>query len=571
MEYPPVEMGILVKQRSLHTASLLADIQQDLQVLFTSIQEAILLIQTNGTILAANNVSANWLNCSTEALIGENLFQLLTPSGIPIREWAYEAITKKVIYECDTSFEGHFLHFRLIPVSEGKKIIRLIIMGQDITDHKRAEEQVREFTEQMEHKVRERTRKLEAVNVKLIEDKRRSELLASISRRLMEESRDYTHLLRYITSEISDLIGDTCLIALFTPDLTQIEVLAISDRNVDSLPRRQSQLLHRAISVETNPIASKILKGERFSAVGISKDRGAEILPAEFAAQLREDGLVALEVFPLHSGDKPLGMLAMSRDNGSPYSVDEISFIGNLVSSVSLAIQNARLFEQLTENQAQLRGLSQQLVQLQEEQFSYLAEELHDSIGQDMTAINVNLSILRTLLPGNISDGVLTRLTDTEKLVVESIKHMRSAMSELRPPMLDKYGVTAALYWYCEEFQRRTQIQVNINDQYMKNMRLPSEIEIALFRIVQEALNNVTKHAKASKIGIELFEEDGKVMMAVTDNGRGFDLKSLKDRKLQHWGIPLMQERARAINGEFLIRSVPGQGTQIVVRVRRGS
>jgi two-component system sensor histidine kinase UhpB len=135
--------------------------------------------------------------------------------------------------------------------------------------------------------------------------------------------------------------------------------------------------------------------------------------------------------------------------------------------------------------------------------------------------------------------------------------------------MLDEYGLVAALHWYGGEFHRRTEIQVNINDLYMKSLRVPAEIEIALFRIAQEALNNVAKHANATQVDIELFGEDGNIMMAITDNGQGFDAKINNVLKLQHWGVPLMRERARAINGEFLLRSVPGQGTQIVVRVRK--
>jgi signal transduction histidine kinase len=565
-------MNILNRpHRSLHTASLLANVQQDLQILITSISESILLIEANGTIIVSNDISAQWLKRSADELADENLFTLLTPYGIPIREWVHEAISKKTIFECDANFGERCLHFRLIPVSEGNKITRLIIIGQDVTEHKQAEEQVREFTEQMERKVRERTKELEALNQKLIEDKRRSEIRASLSQYLMQESRDYNRLLEHITTEISDLIGDTCLIALFTSDLTQMEVRAITDRDLDSLRQQREQLLNRAISVETNAIASKILKGERYSARGISKENGAKLFPAEFAEQLGRNGLSVLEVFPLRSGDLALGMLAVAREYGNPYSDDEISFIGSFLSSIALAIQNARLFEQLTESQNQLRGLSQQLVQIQEDQFSHLAEELHDRVGQDMTAININLNILRTLLPRDVPEGVITRLADTEKLVIESVKRVRSIMSELRPPMLGQYGLTAALYWYCEEYHHRTEIQVDINDRYMRNSRLPSEIEIAMFRIAQEALNNVAKHANASKIDIELFEEEGSTMMAITDNGSGFDTKVQGSQTLEHWGVPLMQERARAINGEFLLRSVPGQGTQIVVRVRKGT
>ena len=553
--------------RSIHTGNLLANIQQDLEILFTSTLESILLIEAKGTILAANDVSAKWLNRSAESLTGENLFQSLTPFGIPIREWVHEAVGKKTIYESDVHFGERFIHVRLIPITSGDKVRRLIVIGQDITEHKQAEKQVREFTGQMELKVRERTKELEALNRKLAEDKQRAELQASLSHHLMQDTQDFGHLLEHITTEISDLVGDTCLIALFATDLTFIRVQAITDRSAKSTTRQRTHLLNRTISVEGNVIASSILKGERYSAKEITKVIGEKLLPTEFALQLGENGLTALEVFPLQVSDALLGLLAIARTSENPYSKDEISFVGSLAGSIALAIHNAHLFEQLTESQNQLRGLSQKLVQVQENHFKHLAGEMHDQIGQDMTAINVNLNILQALLPKNTSDDIISRLTDTEKLVQESVKRMRSLMSELRPPMLDQYGITAALNWYCEQYQRRTKIELVVNDHYMKNIRPPVEVEIALFRIAQEALNNVAKHAKATHVNIELFEEKGDIMMAITDNGIGFETKNQDSSTRAHWGLTLMQERARAVNGKFLLRSVPGQGTQIVVRV----
>lgn len=556
------------RSHSLHTASLLANVQQDLQILFTSVSESILLIEANGHILVANEVSARWLERSAEALAGQNLFLLLTPIGIPIREWVHEAITKNTIFESDTRISERFIHIRLIPVSVGGKVTRLIIIGQDVTEHKRAEEQVREFTGQLEHKVRERTKELVALNQKLIEDKRRSEIRANLSQHLMQDAQDYNLLLEHVTSEISNLVGDTCLIALFTSDLTVIEVRAIADQDTVSLSRQRSELLNRTVSVETNIIANHILEGKRFSAKAISYEKGMELLPPEFARQLGEDGLSALEVFPLKIGDDSLGMLAIARESSDPYTEDDINFVSSLASPIALAIQNAILFEKLSDSQSQLRGLSKQLVQMQENQYKLLAEELHDRVGQDMTAININLNIMRTLLPKTIPEDVISRLADTENLVMESVKRMRSTMAEFRPPMLSQYGLTAALYWYSDQYYRRTKIKVAINDHYMKNTRLPSETEIALFRIAQEALNNVAKYANATQVGIELFENDGDIMMAVTDDGVGFDMQDQVSKSPDHWGLTLMQERARAINGEFLLRSVPGQGTQVVVRVK---
>jgi signal transduction histidine kinase len=560
-------METLKRPRSLHTASLMANMQQDLEILFTSTSEAILLIETDGTILVANEVGAKWLHKNAQLLIGDNLFKLHDHFSTSIEELVQKAVSKKTILESDFLFGDRFMVVRLIPILETGKVTRLIIFGQDVTEQKRVEEQMREFTSQMEQKVRERTKKLEALNQKLIKDKRRTEIRASLSQHLMQDTRDYRYLFEHITNEISDLVGDTCLIALFTSDLTKMEVQAITDRDVENLTRQREQLLNRTISVGANPIVNKILNGERYSTSGISKEQGIDLLPAEFAAQLGEDGLSVLEVFPLYTGDQPLGMLAIAREHGHLYTEDEISFIASLISPIALAIQNAILFEQLNKSKKQLQGLSQKLVQVQEDQFSRLAGELHDRVGQDLTAINVNLNILHTLLPKDVSDAVVERLADTEKLVTESVRRMRSTMTELRPPMLDKYGLAATLHWYCEQYQSRTQIKININDDYMKNARLPNEIEIALFRIAQEALNNVTKHAKASQVDIELFEDNGCITMAITDNGVGFDAKSHNARDLQHWGVPLMQERVRTINGKFLLRSVPGQGTQIVVKL----
>ena len=130
-------MEISRRSHSLHTASLLANVQQDLQVLFAFTSESILLIEANGTILVANDISAGWLNQSADDLVGENLFSLLTPFGVPIREWVHEAVSKKTIFEGDTRFGKRFIHVRLIPISEGDKILRLIIIGQDVAGHKR--------------------------------------------------------------------------------------------------------------------------------------------------------------------------------------------------------------------------------------------------------------------------------------------------------------------------------------------------------------------------------------------------------------------------------------------------
>lgn len=559
------------QSRSLHTASLLANVQQELEILFTSTSESILLIELNGIILMGNLASANWLQMRVDLLPGENLFQLLTSFGVPIREWVHEAVSKKTIYNGNASLGDHFMNIRLIPITGDDKVMRLIVIGQDITEQRRAEEQVRELAGQLERKVRERTEELEKLNQKLTQDRQHAELLANLSQRLIEEAQDYQGLLKYITQELSELIGDACLIALFTSDRAFIEILAFTDRDPDGLDLKPEQLIHQTVPVDTSPIFSSILNGKRYSAKDIPPERRADIFPPLLKVNFGERNLSDLEVYPLQTSDQPLGVLAIVRKQGQPYSDDEISFIGNLISPISLTIQNSRLVEKLTESQTQLRGLSQQLVQVQENQYSHLAKELHDRIGQDMTAININLNIIRETMPKTMPENITSRLDDIETLVQESVQRMRSIMADFRPPMLDAYGLIAALNWYGEQFSRRANISVNINDRYFKEIRLPGEIEIALFRIVQEALTNVAKHAQASKVDIELLENNDSILMTITDNGVGFATQMQGISSEGHWGLTNMRERARAINGQFLLRSVPGQGTQILVKVGKES
>ncbi|GEM_PF-2644061 len=563
-------MKTLKDAKSLHTASLFLNVQQDLETIFKSTIESVVLIEPNGTILAANNVSAEWMQQKAESLVSKNIFQMLTPYGVPIREWVYEASRSGSIYETSAKAGTRFLRIRLIPITDqGNKVIRLAVIGRDMTDQKRAEEQVRELTGELERKVRERTTELESLNRKLADDKRRAEFLANFLQRLIEDTQNYRQLLEHITTQITGLVGDICLIAVFIPELTALEVVAVSDKDPENQVRQRDQWLNRIIHFETNAFFHDIIEGKRFSAQNLTREEGIALLPPEFSAQLGENGLHALEVFPLQVSSQPVGAFAIAREAGDLFSIDELAFVKSLVSPIALAIHNARLLEQLTESQTQLRGLSKQLVRTQEDQYSHLASELHDRVGQAMTAININLNIMRKLLPGTTPQDIVSRLDDTENLVKESVDRMRAIMAEFRPPMLDQYGLAAALYWYGEQYSQRTKVMVAINDRYLNHTRLPVEIEIALFRIVQEALNNVAKHAQATRVNIELIETSRDILLIVTDNGQGFDTKQPALDAPGHWGTTIMRERARAINGRFTLRSVPGRGTQVIVRVRQ--
>jgi PAS domain S-box-containing protein len=215
---------------------------------------------------------------------------------------------------------------------------------------------------------------------------------------------------------------------------------------------------------------------------------------------------------------------------------------------------------------AQLEALSQRLVALQEFERKELARELHDRIGQSLTALNINLKILATALPSQASDQLRARLADSEELVESTAAAIRNVMSELRPPMLDDQGLVPALDWYARQFSARTGISVAVRAQESAERPAP-EMEIALFRVVQEALNNVVKHAQASRVEIILGRSGSEYVMTVEDDGVGFDAAEVAVAPQLGLGMVTMRERTQALGGRLEVRAGRGDGTRLTVRV----
>jgi len=231
--------------------------------------------------------------------------------------------------------------------------------------------------------------------------------------------------------------------------------------------------------------------------------------------------------------------------------------------------ERERLLERLHVGREQLRNLSHRLVELQEKERRNLSRELHDQIGQNITALGINLNIIRDSLPVGNAKMINTRLDDSQKLIEEMAMNIRDVMGRLRPPMLDDYGLMATLRWYGERFSKQTNMVVMIEGEELIP-RLPVPMEIVLFRIVQESLINVAKHARAQKVTMTLEDIIGRVRLTIADDGIGFDLQvHYQSGALPTWGLINMRERAEAIGAHFHIETVPGKGTRVIVEVTR--
>jgi two-component system sensor histidine kinase UhpB len=234
--------------------------------------------------------------------------------------------------------------------------------------------------------------------------------------------------------------------------------------------------------------------------------------------------------------------------------------------------EKARLLEAVSQQREELRALAIRLAEVQEAERQQLARELHDQVGQNLSALGFNLNFVRTQIPPAVPsiDLIRSRLDDSLALVEQTGERVRDVLAELRPPVLDDYGLVDTLDWYAERFSARVGLAIKVSGKTL-NPRLAPPIENALFRIAQEALTNVAKHAEASQVNIFVEADLSNVCLVISDNGIGFEsnLVAGPAAERQGWGLLTMTERAVAVDGCCLIESRLGQGTRVTVKVKR--
>lgn len=225
--------------------------------------------------------------------------------------------------------------------------------------------------------------------------------------------------------------------------------------------------------------------------------------------------------------------------------------------------------EALEEYSMRLRKLSVRLLEVEEAERRSISRELHDRIGQDLSALNLIFGMLRSQLPEESKTAAMARLKDMQGLLGAIVVNVRDIMSELRPPVLDDYGLLAALRHLLAKFAERTTIFADVKGDEL-SPRLPSVVETAMFRISQEALNNIAKHAQAQKVEVSLNEDSGRVTLEIADDGVGFNSEGMLQSKAT-WGIITMRERAETVGIGFRVESAPGSGTRVVLEVARSA
>ncbi len=267
---------------------------------------------------------------------------------------------------------------------------------------------------------------------------------------------------------------------------------------------------------------------------------------------------------PVKSHGKLIGVLALGeKQSGASFSDEEADLLKMMSNEAAVAIENARLLDNLKVQQLQVEQLLGQVIVAQEEERNRISIELHDSVAQWLVAVSYGIQSFRHALPDKEVEKARSELSDMEGKVTKSLQELRRVVVGLRPPALDELGLTRAIR------QSLDDLAVDgIEGDYSQageSFRLPSSIEIAVYRVVQETLINIRKHARATKVALSVEFNPDELALEIRDNGQGFNLAQTLDSAISvgHLGLLGMKQRAEMLGGNMNIRTGEGTGTTI--------
>ncbi len=269
---------------------------------------------------------------------------------------------------------------------------------------------------------------------------------------------------------------------------------------------------------------------------------------------------------PLIVKSRVLGLLAVAAGDPSRFGDDQLRLLTAIGAQLAVAIENAQLWAELKTKEAVRGQLLDKVIYAQEEERKRIARELHDETSQALTSFMVDLKLVER---ADSADAVRVIAEQLRRRAAEALENVRSLALELRPSMLDDMGLIPALERYTQDFSSKTGTTVDFHAQGLDGTRLLPRVETALYRVVQEALANVSRHAQADTVSVLLERQAARLVVIVEDNGRGFDAdRLLRSGSLEEkLGLYGMQERASLVGGELAIESRPGAGTTVFVEI----
>lgn len=336
------------------------------------------------------------------------------------------------------------------------------------------------------------------------------------------------------------------------------------------LDRPKQELIltaYRGISEEAAAGVDRLRLGEGFCGSVAQSGQAMEVLDSSQDPRLtrlavRQEGLRGQAIVPLKSKGEVQGVMAVATRAERSFLPDELELITAIGNEIGVAIENARLYENM-------RFYVRQVTQAQEEERKRIARELHDDTVQALVVLSRRLDALATACePDSLPQDAMRHIAELRRLMDDVIKNVRRFSRDLRPSILDDLGLLPTLESLANELTERDGIPTDLQVQG-KRRRLPPETELTLFRIAQEALNNVRRHAQAQRATVTVAFGDNTVQITIQDDGQGFSppARSGDLAAAGKLGLMGMHERARLLRGTLDVQSQPGQGTCVIVTV----
>jgi signal transduction histidine kinase len=291
---------------------------------------------------------------------------------------------------------------------------------------------------------------------------------------------------------------------------------------------------------------------------------------AAHADLITAEGLKGFVSVPLKAKDKVVGVMNIASTLPGKFTKDDMYLLNSIGYQLGTAIEQAKLYRHLNEAKDRYQMLLRRALAIQEEERRRIARELHDETAQSLTALALNMQALTELMDTSGVDNpdLKSMLAKTHAVAVRAGTELTKLIRELRPTLLDTLGLPAALRRLAEANLGAKGIEVTTEFQGLEP-RLPPQIELALFRITQEAISNIVRHAEARKANISVRCDDRECVLCVEDDGKGFDVSQITtiDSTGRGAGLFGMKERVTLIGGKCSIDSMPGSGTKVVAKV----
>ncbi len=439
----------------------------------------------------------------------------------------------------------------------------IITIRRDVTERNRLQDELIKARENLELRVIERTAELQAMNRQL----RKEIFLRKQAEEQWHRQALHSEALARVASRANAQLGLKSVLETICAEIIHAMPYPISSI---SLYQEQDDCLHIAayassvsINEFTIPPMPRSTYEEYVRLMGpvIVVPDVTEHEVAAFLANSATPSIRTMVIIPFYYEGQLLGSLNMvSVEEVLLPADEELNLLHVISDQAALSITNAILFERVSEDQASLKALSERLVEVQEAERRYLARELHDEIGQNLTSLSLNLEIItRSIEAGEKKSTLQMEMESIRGQVKGLLNQVRDLSLNLLPAMLDDLGLLPTLLDHCQRFTAQTGIQVKLAHHGLET-RLPTQLETAAYRIIQEALTNVARYAGVDQVEVRLWATPYLLGVQVEDQGIGFDLQQI-DSAHRSSGLPGMRERAANCGGTLEIETMPGVGT----------